>query len=138
MVWLRIKIKVGEREIETSAIANSGYSAESAEIAIPWKLAEMLIPPHLIEKAQSKKYSTPAGEIEVLKLNKVAEVILCDEDIKVSDVNIAIDEHLSKVLLNDKILSELRIVIIDPSKGIWCIRDESPPKLRESALEEYW
>jgi hypothetical protein len=37
------------------------------------------------------------------------------------------------ILLNDALLSKLRIVILDPFEGIWCFKDETGKKERRGA-----
>ncbi|WP_048056860.1 hypothetical protein [Vulcanisaeta moutnovskia] len=60
------------------------------------------------------------------------KVLVSDRDTPIVRLIPIVSESVDYVLLSDKALTELGIVIIDASNGIWCFRDELGRAFRAS------
>ncbi len=137
VVRLRIRIKRENRVVEAIAIANSGYASRVPELVISRSIAEELgIYPNLPPNTRIVRYRTASGRIEeFLRIENCAEVQVIESD-RVSDpvrVNVVISPYISICLLSDKLISALKIVLIDAGEGLWCFRDELGKRIRTSA-----
>lgn len=136
VVRLRIRIKRENRVVEAIAIANSGYASRVPELVISRSIAEELgIYPNLPPNTRIVRYRTASGRIEeFLRIENCAEVQIVEPD-RVSDsvrVNVVISPYISICLLSDKLISALKIVLIDAGEGLWCFRDELGKRVRTS------
>ena len=137
VVRLKIRIKRGNKIVETLAIANSGYASRVPEIVVSRNIAEKLnIYPNLPSGTRVVRYRTASGRIEeFIRVENCAEVQVIESD-KVSDlvkVNVVISPYINICLLSDKLISALKVVLLDPGEGLWCFRDEISKKIRKSA-----
>ncbi len=128
---LRIRICYKNKCVESVGIANSGFTGREPEITIPEYIARELLGEGvtltLVDRllADGSRVSL-ARTVEPLNLYLVAEDRI-EGPIKVYAYII----RGRFILLNDSVLSTLRVVIIDPWKGIWCFRDELGKKERK-------
>lgn len=140
-VKVRIKpLKGGRGEFESSALVNSGFETEGAEIAMPPDAArEIELWPDLPQEATVEQYSSAGGgKVNVHLVEECLEVQVITED-KRSDPTIAdmiVLEGEDEILIGDKLTSKQGIVIEDPGEGIWRFKDERKERNTESA--EYW
>ena len=139
-VRVKIKVKFGGRELETSALVNTGFETDQPEILLPARLAEIfgLYPP----KAGSllQEYSVVGGTTAVVKSSEKINVQLLIEDRKTSFVEATalISDREDEVLISDSLASELRISIEDAKEGLWRLRDEAVEKVRSTSKPQYW
>ena len=148
VTWIKIEIKSRfcDKSVKTSAILNTGFgfaypgSTPSAVLRIPKKLAEILcLTEEVIKNSGTKEvyesatevatldYIPRAVEVSVIAENRASKTIICD---------VLIGESADTILLNDKAISELEIIILDPAKGLWMFRGEKTE--RQSAEPEFW
>ncbi|MEM3382233.1 MAG: hypothetical protein QXQ11_08775 [Candidatus Bathyarchaeia archaeon] len=75
-IRVKIKVKFGGKELETSALVNTGFETDQPEILLPARLAEILglYPP----KARSilQEYSVVGGTTAVIKSPEKIDVRL--------------------------------------------------------------
>ena len=133
VVRLRVRIKSGEHSVTAIAVANSGFEASEPQVVIPLELAGKLGITRgntLIEEFEV------AGGVKTLgyRLEKPAllELDLEDRESPAVEVVVSALPGEREVILSDYVLSKLGIVILDPYRGLWCLRDEVGRKVRAS------
>lgn len=131
LLKLKIRVCKESRCAEVLGIANSGFIGEEPEILLPQNIVRFVLGEEfstiLVERvlADGSKILMPKS-VEVLDVYAVAE------DRVVGPVQShAYVSSGGLTLLNDKLLSGLRISIIDPGEGLWCFRDELGLKVRK-------
>jgi len=140
VVRVRLRIVGGGGAVETSALANSGYEAETLQLLIPIKLAQVLglWPPKAgIEESE---FETAGGPLRVWLAPRACRVSVVVPDAAPPEVeaDIVISPLADEVLLSDKLISELGIALEDVGRGLWRFRWESKEKLRRSEPPRYW
>ena len=137
---MRVKVRVecGERELVTTALLNTGFESDDAEILLPLRAAEKLgiwPPPN---SARTETYVSASGYMRVVKIPRAGTVTVLAGDRASESVvaDFVVSEVTDEVLLNDKLIGRLRIVIEDPGEGLWRFRDED--RLRASERPERW
>lgn len=139
-VRVKIKVKFGGKELETSALVNTVFETDQPEILLPARLAEILglYPP----KARSilQEYSVVGGTTAVIKSPEKIDVRLLTEDRETGFVEATaiISDREDEVLISDYLASDLRISIEDAKEGLWRLRDEAIEKVRSSSKPQYW
>ncbi|RLE86734.1 MAG: hypothetical protein DRJ49_07425 [Thermoprotei archaeon] len=137
-IWIRARIRRPnyEREIETSAKVNTGFTiGPSPIIRLPRILAKEL--GFDIEKAEPLQGITDAAgrPLPMLRLG-VVEVMAVEPDRQSQWIRaIAVYTGASSVLLNDYLTEALEIEPTMPGSGFWRFRGET--RLRRSAKPEY-
>ncbi len=139
VVRVRLRIRRNDKVIDTSALANSGYEAETPQLLIPIKLAQLLNlwPP----KGESETvFETAGGPLRVWIVPKACKIKVITEDTESPEVivDIVISPLADEVLLSDKLISELQIALEDVGRGIWRFRWEPKEKVRYSEPPKYW
>lgn len=132
-VRVKLRLKSRDKEVVRSALVNSGYETDAPELLIPEGVAETLGIYPRVKDAFIERYRVAggaeirfmrlkeAGKVEVLAEGRLSESVRCD---------IVISEGEDELIISDKLASRLGLVIIDPSEGIWCFRDEIGKKER--------
>jgi len=137
-VRLKLRARLTSREVDTSALVNSGYEVAEPEILLPRRLAEYLgiplAPPH----ARALTYETPIGFYRMLFIPAGVDVHLVGVCVKVEGVHVAVAEHEREVLISDKLAGALKLQLIDVAKGLWRCSEDPPALVRESEEPEYW
>ncbi|RSN76691.1 hypothetical protein [Candidatus Methanodesulfokora washburnensis] len=130
---LRIRVCCDKKCVEGLGIANSGFAGKEPEIALPQELVRELIGEEpsviLVERvlADGSRALLP-------RLSNFLNAYLVTEDRVEGPVRSY--AYITKgrfILLNDALLSRLRVVIIDPFEGVWCFRDELGKRERRGA-----
>ncbi len=140
VVRIRLKIRRGDRVVETSALANSGYETETPQILVPKPLAEILglwpPPSNTIESI----FETAGGPLHVWIIPRACNVKVITEDVESSEVvmDIVISVIADEVLLSDKAISELQIALEDVGRGLWRFRWEPKEMVRKSEPPKIW
>ncbi|MCS7139542.1 MAG: hypothetical protein N3F04_00065 [Candidatus Nezhaarchaeota archaeon] len=140
VVRVKIRIESSTSRVETAALANSGYEAETPQIMVPIQLAKSLNlwPPH--EAFWETEYETAGGPLRVWVASGACRVRVITEDVETPEVkmDIAISPLADEVLLSDKAISELGIALEDVGRGLWRFRWESRELVRRSEPPRYW
>jgi hypothetical protein len=130
---LRIRVCYGEKCVEGLGIANSGFAGKEPEIALPQELVRELIrgEPSVI---LVERVLADGSRVLLPKLSNPLNIYLVTEDkIEGPVKSYAYITRGRFILLNDALLSRLRVVIIDPFEGVWCFRDELGKRERRGA-----
>ena len=139
-VRVKVRVKFDAKELETSALVNTGFETEQPEILLPARLAEALgiYPPKPGSILQ--EYSVVGGTTAVIKSSEKIDVQLLIEDRETNliEATALISDKEDEVLISDSLASELKISIEDAKEGLWRIRDESLAKLRSSSKPQHW
>ena len=136
---VKVKLKHGNKVIETSALVNSGFETDAPDIVIPVELAKRLNlwPPQdfslTILDTGGGEVSTPYYESAV-----ELELMLNDRESKRIIVNVVVNPYVHEVLLSDYVSSMLGIILLDLKRGLWRLTDDPPDKVRETAKLEEW
>jgi len=136
---VRIKVKIKSltsgRELVVSAVVNTGFVSESADIIVPASLAERLgiWPPH--GEALVVALETGGGLIEAYVAPRALAVQVITEDRVSREIvaNAIVNPYVEEVLISDYLAEELGIQILYPRRGLWKFEDEN--KVRESVVE---
>ncbi len=139
VVRVRLKLKsVTGREVEVSAIVNSGYESINPELLIPVDVGESLqLYPVLPSGSEVREYVLADGSrARLIKIPSVLEVSVVTEDRVVGPVkcDVVLAERASEVLVSDKLADAFNISIIAIGEGLWCFRDELGKRVRESVV----
>lgn len=121
---LRIKVCYSGRCMEGLGIANSGFAGREPEVVLPQALAG-----DLLGKAPSvvlaERVLADGSRILLPRLTTPLDVYIVTEDRVEGPVKAyAYVTRGGFMLLNDALISKMRIVILDPLEGVWCFRDE--------------
>ena len=136
---MRLRIKGKSGEIVTSALVNSGFEAEEPQLIIPLSLAERL---NLASsEVDIEDFSVAGGgRVSGYRIRENLKVELITEDrnpIEVEALATALPGE-KEVIISDYLASTLGIVILDPRKGEWCLKDEIGLKQRTSTQPQEW
>lgn len=136
-VRVRLRVRGSRVEVITSALVNSGFESDDPEMIIPPSLAETLE----VSGIDVAEYRVAGGGGtsgvrvgEKLKVKLVLEDRVADEVEAVGTILPGEDE----VIISDKLASKLKIVILDPYEGLWCLKDELGRKVRKSVNIQIW
>jgi hypothetical protein len=139
-VRVPVRVKVRGRLLETVALANSGYEAETPQLLIPVEAARRLglWPPD--STAIETSFETAGGPLNVWVYPRAGSVEVEDGGVKSPEVivDIVVSPLADEVLLSDALISELGIVLEDAKKGLWRFRWEPPGRLHSSRPPQYW
>lgn len=137
----RIRVKIRNipsgTTIRTSAIANSGYEADTPEISVPSELAERL--ELNTGEAAVETYRTAAGTVSTPFIQEGVKVSLDVEGVEEEKniiTDVAVSQFDDEVLLSDAPISEMKVELLDPKDGIWRLAGQG--KGRESTEPESW
>lgn len=132
---LRLSVRVccGGQCIEGLGIANSGFAGKDPEIVMPQELVARLVSgsPNVI---LVERVLADGSRVLLPRLVHPLDVYLVTEDRVEGPIKTHVYITRGRfILLNDALLSRLRIVILDPFEGIWCFKDEIGKKERRGA-----
>jgi len=140
VVRVPIKVKVRGRLLETVALANSGYEAETPQLLVPVEAARLfgLWPPG--PDAVETTFDTAGGPLNVWIYPRAGSVEVEDEGARSPEVtvDIVVSPLADEALLSDALISELGIVLEDVKRGLWRFRWEPPGRLHSSRPPQYW
>ncbi len=134
-VRVRVAIRHGSSTVTTTALVNSGYESEEAEVHIPLALARRL--GLSLERLRAERYRAVGHEVSAYVLGRV-EVRVITEDRQSEWVRaraVSVPGEM-EVLLGDAIIEELGIEIVKPRSGLWRFAGEEG--VRGSEEPEYW
>jgi len=140
VIRVRLRIKRDGKVVETSALANSGYEAETPQLLIPIKLAQVigLWPPK--PDFEETEFETAGGPLRVWVVPKACRVCVVVPDAETPEVvaDVVISPIADEVLISDKMISELGLALEDVGRGLWRFRWEPKDMLRRSEPPKYW
>ncbi len=125
-IRVRIRISYGERSVTTYALLNTGYEGDVPEILVPISIAEKLgLWPNLPENVLIETYRSASGLMRVYRVSNGKVTLLVDDrEIGPFNVYIVVSEYSDEPLINDQLISRLGIIIEDPVKGKWSLREK--------------
>jgi len=139
VVRVRLELRRGDRVLETPALANSGYEAETPQILVPRAVAEILglWPP---PPGAGTVFETAGGPLHVWVVPRACSARVVAEGAESPEVvaDIVISPIADEVLLSDKAISELQIALEDVGRGLWRFRWEPKEVLRRSEPPKIW
>jgi hypothetical protein len=139
-VKLRLKPRGSDRTVETSALVNSGFEAETPQLLIPTNLAKQiqLYPPP--PTSTIVEVGTAAGPARLLLIREALDswVVAGDREVGPKPVDVMISPMEEEVLISDKLAEEFNIVLLAIGSGKWRFADDPSDKTRYSEKPQYW
>ncbi len=121
---LRIRLCYENECVESVGIANSGFTGREPEITIPDYIARELLGEGAALMLVDRLLAD-GSRVSLARTVEPLDLYLITEDRIEGPVKVYAYVIRGRfILLNDSALSALRVVIIDPWRGIWCFRDE--------------
>lgn len=140
-VRVGIKMRIADREVDTSALVNSGFETDTPQVIIPNKLLiKFGIKLDELGEYNKIEYDTAGGPIVmyVYPMSISLRVVVPDMKTNWIYADAVISPIEREVILSDATIEEFKIVILSPKSGYWRFRDDPPNKVRESAKPVYW
>ncbi|ABL78858.1 hypothetical protein [Thermofilum pendens] len=138
-IRVRVRIVVGERSLETSALLNSGFESDEPDVCIPVALARRLglWPP---QEVRGEDAFTAGGEVTLYVLSAQARIqLLAGGEVKSEAACVlVVNPYVDEVLLSDYVMDELGVVALSFRRGLWRHASDPPSTVRESEKPEYW
>jgi len=139
-VRVRVRLWRGDKEVETCALANSGYESETPQVLMPIKVAELLSlwPP--ARSVEESVFETAGGPLRVWIASRAVKVkvVVPDVDVQYVEADAVISPIADEVMLSDKMISELGLALEDVGRGHWRFMWEPREKVRKSEPPRYW
>jgi hypothetical protein len=139
-VRVRLRVRSKSAEVESSALVNTGFEAETPQLLLPTPLARQLslYPPP--PTASLIEVGTAGGPIRVFFVRDAVEVwvLAGDREIGPRTADVIISATETEVLISDKLAEDLGIVLIAPGSGRWKFIDDPPDVIRRSERPQYW
>ncbi len=130
-VRLKLRIRIGNKAIETIALLNSGFEAPTPQLLIPISIAKALglWPP---EDAIEVTLETAGGPLKAwfYPRKAFAKVVAEDAESKEVEVDVIVSPLGDEPLISDMLAEEFEIVVESFGRGLWRFRWEQ--KLRKS------
>jgi predicted aspartyl protease len=126
-VRVRVRIKYSGKSVDLIALVNTGYETDVPEILIPVDIAEKLgLWPKLPDDTSVETYRTASGLMKVYRVGGANISLLIDDmEVRSTETYVVISEHMDEALISDQLTSKLDIVIEDPAKGLWRLRERT-------------
>ncbi|ABL78697.1 hypothetical protein [Thermofilum pendens] len=139
-VRVRLRVARGGVAVETPALANTGYEAETPQLLVPVRLAQELglWPPG--PGVEETEYETAGGPLRVWVAPRACRVSVLAPGASSPEVeaDIVVSPLACEVLMSDKLIGELGVAIEDAGRGLWRFRWEPKEALRRSEPPRYW
>jgi len=140
-VRVRIRIELLNKNIDTSALVNSGFETDNPQIIIPNRLLmKHNLDLNKLGQYMTVEYDTAGGPIVMYVYPNSCKVRVVEED-KISrwvKSDLVVSPIEREVIIGDALIEELNIIILSPRKGFWRFADDPPDKTRFSRKPEYW
>ena len=130
---LRVRICFRGRCVETLGIAATGFSGSEPEITLPQDLAKNFVSESLVLTLSEKILADGSRSVFAKTMDRMDLYLLTEDGVRGPVKVVGYITREGPVLLNDVLLSSLRIVIIDPKEGIYCFREELGSRERRGA-----
>ncbi|MEM0481923.1 MAG: hypothetical protein QXM16_03420 [Nitrososphaerota archaeon] len=136
---VKLRVKAGEKTLETIALANSGYEAETPQLLVPIGFARELgyWPP---TPGAETEFETAGGPLKVWVVPGGCNVQATAEDAEspLVEADLVISPLADEILLSDKLIGKLQLSLEDVGEGLWRFRWEPKEKLRKTLPPKYW
>ena len=137
VVRVRVRIRCGDRVVETAALANSGYETDEPEIHIPLACAREL--GLRLAELRGESYRVVGGTTSAYILGEVL-VQVVEEDrssgwVRARAVTVP-GEY--EAILSDRLLDALGIEIVRAGMGYWRFSGEPINRTRKSVEPRFW
>lgn len=135
-VRVRLLIRCGDKELETTALVNSGFETETPQLLLPVSAARRLglWPPI---QALEETYETAGGPAKVWVYPKCSQIrVLGAAASKEVETDIVVSPIEDEALISDKLAGGLEIIVEDFGRGIWRLRGEE--KTHETERPQLW
>lgn len=122
-VRVRIRLKPVRRSkaqaVETVALANSGFESADPEVLLPVGVAERLglWPPPA--GARAERFESPAATFSMLTVRRALRVSVASARGPGPLCHAVISERETEVILNDRLLGQLKVALIDAGRGLY-------------------
>ena len=132
---VRVKLRVIGRagQVELPALVNSGFEADEPQLILPVEVAEEL---GLLREARALEAFEVAGGGRALGYRIArpiaVELVLRDREPIRVEALITVMPGESEAVISDFLSSELGIVILDATRGVWSHREGRGRKERHS------
>jgi hypothetical protein len=140
-VRVRVRIVIGDKVIETTALVNSGFETETPQLLVPHKfILSNNIDLNILEKPRIQEYDTAGGPIIMYIYPEACTINVIEEDRASKNVkaDLVISPIEKEVLMSDALTEELEIIIMSPKRGLWKFADDPQNKIRQSHKPKYW
>ena len=126
-VRVKVRIKYSGKSVDLVALVNTGYETDVPEILIPVDIAEKLgLWPKLPDNTLVETYKTASGLMKVYRVGGANISLLIDDvEVRSTETYVVISEYTDEALISDQLTSKLDIVIEDPAKGLWRLREST-------------
>jgi hypothetical protein len=135
-VRVKVRLRVREHEVTTSALVNTGFETEKPQVLIPLGLARKLKlwPPPV--DSYPVELGTAGGVVREYVVPSSIEVSVVTNDRVVGPITSdALISHMEEeVIINDKLTEALGIVILAAGTGKWRFIDEDNTRSSESPM----
>jgi hypothetical protein len=135
VLWrlLRLKVRVcRDACVESMAIANTGFIGLEPEILIPQSILESMVSSSVTLDVVERVLAD-GTRVTLRRMVEPVDVMVVEDDRVVGPVKArAIVSRRGPLILNDRLLDELKIVILSPGRGLWCFIDEINVRVRRS------
>ena len=125
---LRLRLKVRRRDLkaekEIIAVANSGFVGAKPQLLIPQEISREFRFGEMLEPTITAKKTADGRTVSFITYKDAALVQVITGERKSPEILVDILVGSTIPLMNDALLSALKIVIIDAKEGIWCFLDE--------------
>jgi hypothetical protein len=120
-----VRVKYSGKSVDLIALVSTGYEAEVPEILIPLDVAGKLgLWPKLPDNTLVETYKTASGLMKVYRVGGANISLLIDDvEVRSTETYVVISEYVDEALISDQLTSRLDIVIEDPAKGLWKLRE---------------
>ncbi len=134
VVRLRLRICKNQACVESTAVVNSGYEADTPQLMVPISIAKGLKQWPPPPEAKELMFDTAGGPLRVWVVPKAirVKVLVNDMDTKEVEADLVISPLADECLISDLLIDELGIAIESAGKGLWRFRWEPTTKLRGS------
>lgn len=134
-VRVKVRVRRGDRCIDTPALVNSGYEADRAEIHIPLAVARLL--GFKLAELRGESYRVVGSEVTTYSLGEVkVRVVVEDRETEWAEAFAVTVPGEYEVLLSDALIESLEIEIIKPRSGLWRFGGERG--VRSSEEPKFW
>ncbi len=141
-VRIKVVLKSGDKEVTTTAVANSGYEAEEPEVILPVNVAKLLnLYPVLPSGSKIEEYRAVGGtSVNAIIVNQhvLIKAVARDRETEYIKAVPIIIPGEDEVILSDKVIDALKIILLKPGAGLWRFTDDPENIIRESEKAIKW
>jgi len=139
-VRIRVRLRILDKEITTTALVNTGFETDEPQILVP----DRLLIANGVDLSRlhgtTMEYGTAGGTIVMFVARRACRVALVEPDRVVGDVvaDLVVSPVEREVLISDALGEELGIVILSLKRGLWRFEDDPQGRIREPYPPQPW